>query len=52
MGMKKQFKTVIDSAAEALDKIVVSGGKIGTQVELSPKDLSELIGAKFHNITM
>ncbi len=49
---KKQFKTVIDSAAEALDKIVVSGGKIGTQVELSPKDLSELIGAKFHNITM
>ena len=52
IGMKKQFKTVIDSAAEALDKIVVSGGKIGTQVELSPKDLSELIGAKFHNITM
>ncbi len=52
IGMKKQFKTVIDSAAESLDKIVVSGGKIGTQVELSPKDLSELIGAKFHNITM
>ena len=50
--MKKQFKTVIDSAAEALDKIVVSGGKIGTQVELSPKELSELIGAEFHNITM
>lgn len=52
IGMKKQFKTVIDSAAEALDKIVVSGGKIGTQVELSPKELSGLIGAEFHNITM
>ena len=50
IGMKKQFVTVIDSSAESLDTFHVSGGKRGTQVELSPRDLAGLIGAKFENI--
>lgn len=29
VGMKKQFKTVIDSSAKDFDNLVVSGGKIG-----------------------
>jgi Cys-tRNA(Pro)/Cys-tRNA(Cys) deacylase len=45
VGMKKQFRTVIDSRCETLDTIFVSGGRIGTQVELNPHDLLKLIGA-------
>ena len=50
IGMKKQFVTVIDRSAESLDTFHVSGGKRGTQVGLSPRDLAGLIGAKFENI--
>ena len=39
IGMKKQFKTVISDTAKDLDKIYVSGGKIGCQIQLSPDDL-------------
>ena len=45
IGMKKQFRTVIDESCMALPAIIVSGGKIGTQVELAPADLIALIGA-------
>lgn len=39
LGMKKQYKTIVDSSAEGLDTIIVSAGKIGSQIELSLKDL-------------
>lgn len=45
IGMKKQYPTVLDDSCRKLDSILVSGGKIGTQVELSPSDLLTLIGA-------
>ena len=32
IGMKKQYKTVIDESAQKLSFIIVSGGKIGDQV--------------------
>lgn len=51
IGMKKQFKTVIDSTAEGFDSIGVSGGKIGMQMELDPKELAELISADFDDLT-
>ncbi len=44
VGMKKQFKTVIDDSCESLETIIVSGGKIGAQVELAPGALLSLIG--------
>ena len=43
IGMKKQFKTVIDVSCEAQDTITVSAGKIGQQVEVAPADLLKLI---------
>lgn len=46
IGMKKQYRTVLDSACLTLPVMMVSAGKIGTQVELSPHDLISLIGAK------
>lgn len=50
VGMKKQFPTVISSSAETLDRIIVSGGRIGTQVELDPHTLVDLIRGKFADI--
>ncbi len=46
VGMKKAYQTFIDSSAEVLDSIVVSGGKIGVQMELKLKDLQEATGAE------
>ena len=39
IGMKKQFPTFIHETASDLDKIYVSAGKVGFQIELSPQDL-------------
>ena len=43
IGMKKQFKTVIDLSAMNFDTIIFSGGKIGYQVETSLDDLKKVI---------
>ena len=47
VGMKKQLRTVIDDSAQGLEAMVVSAGKIGFQVELSPADLAGLARARF-----
>ena len=39
IGMKKHFPTFIHDTATAFDNIFVSAGKVGFQIELSPKDL-------------
>lgn len=52
VGMKKQFKTFIDESALNSEKIYVSGGKIGAQVELPPDKLAGLTGAEFVKITV
>ena len=41
IGMKKKFKTFIHNSAEKQETIMVSGGKQGLQIELSPQDLLE-----------
>ena len=43
IGMKKFFKTTIDSSVEELDTFIFSAGKIGYQVELTLNDLSKVI---------
>jgi len=45
IGMKKQFPTFIDETAEMYDRIIVSGGRIGLQIELAPGDLVRVTGA-------
>lgn len=52
IGMKKQFQTVIHESAKQVETMIISGGKIGFQVELSPMDLVTLIRAKFGNIIL
>ena len=51
IGMKKQFVTVLDESAMNFDTIIFSAGKIGFQVEVSPNELINLIGAKIAKIT-
>lgn len=52
LGMKKNYKTVIDSRALKMEKIAISGGRIGSSVILSPKDLMESIGAQSAEIAV
>jgi len=47
IGMKKKFKTFIHSSAENQETIMVSGGKPGLQIEISPKDLLKEINGSF-----
>lgn len=51
IGMKKQFKTVIDSSAKNFETIIFSAGKIGYQVELKPEDLSKIIKFEFKEVS-
>ena len=51
IGMKKQYPTVFHETAEILDTILVSAGRVGCQVELSPADLLALTGAATADLT-
>lgn len=50
IGMKKQFPTVLSQSARTLPTVIVSGGKIGFQVELAPDDLLRLIRGSYGDI--
>ena len=52
IGMKKQFRTVIDCSAADFDTIMFSGGKIGYQVELSLKELEKVIRFELCDISI
>lgn len=47
IGMKKQFPTFIDRTAEQLETFLVSAGRVGLQMELSPHLLAEQVKGKF-----
>lgn len=51
IGMKKSFKTVIDSSAKNYDKLIFSGGKIGYQVETTLDELKKVINFDLKDIT-
>lgn len=50
IGMKKQFKTIIDSSINENDKVYFSAGKIGYQIEMNTCDLKRIIDYKVFNI--
>lgn len=52
IGMKKQFRTVIHISAQPLPLFYISGGRIGTQIRLSPQALADSIRAQFVDITL
>ena len=50
LGMKKAFRTVIDSSAKQFERIIISGGRIGAQIILAPDDLAKAANAEFADI--
>nr|WP_300004849.1 Cys-tRNA(Pro) deacylase [Tissierella sp.] len=51
IGMKKDYKTFIQKDSLALKEIIVSGGKIGSQIQIEPLDIKNVIDAEFVDIT-
>jgi len=52
IGMKKQYVTRIAEQARKLQTIIVSGGRIGSQIELVPEDLCKATKGEFADITI
>ena len=52
VGMKKLFTTVIDTSAQQRETMCVSAGRVGTQVELAPQELANLVRASFCELTV
>ena len=50
VGMKKQFKTIIDISAKNNNKIYFSAGKIGYQIETTLEELSKVINYELYDI--
>ena len=46
LGMKKQFRTFIDSSVMNVDKVCISAGVRGQQLILAPEDLVKATGAE------
>jgi len=51
VGMKKEYRTFIDSSTDFLENIIVSGGRIGTQIELKVEEFREAVKAEIHDLT-
>lgn len=52
IGMKKQYNTVIHKAAMNLETMIVSGGRIGSQIELKPEALKVAVNAEFSDVLL
>lgn len=50
VGMKKQYPTFIEKCAEGQKQMVVSGGKIGVQIEIKPQDLIHVTNGTFAKV--
>ena len=50
IGMKKPFPTFIHETARDHEKMFVSAGKVGFQIELAPEDLAKTVGCGFADI--
>lgn len=50
VGMKKQYVTRLDDSAKQQPTIIVSGGRIGSQIELAPDNLIKAAGAEYADI--
>ncbi|MEG0324347.1 MAG: YbaK/EbsC family protein, partial [Raoultibacter sp.] len=52
IGMKKSFVTTVDETAILFGTIIFSGGRIGTQIEVSLRDLDRVIGISTADLTV
>lgn len=47
IGLKHDYKIFIHESAKKLDFVIISAGKIGHQIKISPNDLINLVKGKF-----
>ena len=52
VGMKKPFPTFFDETVVLFDTILVSGGRVGTQVEVAPDDLIRITDGTVAQLTV
>lgn len=50
VGMKKKFRTVIQEEAKDLDKMIVSGGRVGLQLIVEPEDWLRAAEAEYADV--
>ena len=50
VGMKKPFPTFIHESAKEMSTMLVSAGKVGFQIEIAPKDLLAVTGARWYHL--
>ena len=50
VGMKKVFPTTIHETAAGLERIYVSAGRVGAQIELSPADLGKVVACTYADL--
>lgn len=51
IGLKKNYKTFLDKSCEGLEYIIVSAGKIGYQIKISPNDLLNVVSGEVEELT-
>ena len=51
VGMKKKYPTFLDRSAAEQKTILVSAGRIGSQVEVSPGDLLRIVDGAYAELT-
>lgn len=52
IGMRKTFVTVVDETAVLFESIVFSGGRLGSQIELSLDDLARVVDLETADLTV
>lgn len=52
VGMKKPCRTIIHESAKTLGKIMVSGGRLGLQLVLTPENLAKACGGEFADVVV
>lgn len=50
ISMKKQYVTRIAEDAMLQEKVIISGGKLGMQIELTPEDLLKASGGEYADL--
>lgn len=50
LGQRKRLKTFIDESAGDLDEMLVSGGRRGLEIKLTPADLAAAVDASFRKL--